>query len=149
MGLEEFIFPVVALMKFILTFMALEEHLRYARYQTEIAVYLERRMIIEQIGEHGMPEERIDILVALLAVPQSCPHIDDPRPGPAGVSSTVRQSSLYRRTGGLKQFILILTVEELPPRIIYNCVLFFLQSVSYHNKYEISLMQLYPVYRLR
>ena len=71
-----------------LVVLALEKHFGYSRYRSEVAVDLERRMGVEEVGERGLAQEFPVHLVGLVSVKQPCPEADFPCFTPAGTTIT-------------------------------------------------------------
>ncbi|MNC14935.1 hypothetical protein D3C75_627270 [compost metagenome] len=84
--------------------MALHQHLGNACRSAEVAVNLEGRMVIEQIGQGGFFEQLLGMGISLLPIQQPGPEVDDPCPAPAGMASPVGQAVLQGHPGGLRQF---------------------------------------------
>ena len=64
----------------------LDQHFGDSRRSPEVAVDLERRVIVEQIGERRLPQQFLKMNIGLFAVQQPRPEVDDPGPAPAGMS---------------------------------------------------------------
>ena len=97
--------------------MTLNQHFGNSGYKAQVAVDLKRRMIVEQIRQHGISQQRFNIIQALIAVSESGPHIDDPGSGPPRVSAAVGQALSERRFRRLQQRFASLVIEEGPARI--------------------------------
>ena len=70
---------------------------RTGKSAAEVAVDLKRRVEIQQVRQRRLREQRLIVLVRLLAVLEPRPEVDDPRAAPAGVSAAVREPPLDRR----------------------------------------------------
>src|SRR5262245_37890372 len=79
---------------------ALQQHLCDAGGGAEIAVNLERRVNVEQVGQRRFGEQREQVLVSLLSVLQPRPEIDDPRAAPSRVPASVFESVFKRLARG-------------------------------------------------
>ena len=78
---------------------ALDQHGGYPRNASEIAVDLEGRVIVKQVGQSGALQQQPYVFPRLFPVPQSRPEIDDPRPAPAGVAPSVGEAAFQGLSG--------------------------------------------------
>ena len=76
--------------------MALQEHLGDGGGGTEVAVDLERRMVVKQVGKGRLGDQGTEVLPGLCAVAQAGEEVDDPGAAPAGVPPAVGEASLQR-----------------------------------------------------
>ena len=82
----------------------LQERLRDSCRSAKVPVDLEGRMVVEKIGQGGLPQEGAKVLVNLFTIAQPGPEIDDPRAAPAGVTTAVSQAKVESRSGRIRQF---------------------------------------------
>ena len=87
-------------------FVALQKHLRDARGEAEIAIDLERRMLVKQVVIGRLRQERVDVLPRPLAVQQPGPVMDDPRAAPACMTAVgqprLKRPARRRHGGGIR-----------------------------------------------
>src|SRR5919109_3701187 len=83
--------------------MALQQHLSYACGSSEIPVDLERRMVVEQVRQRGLAQQRDQVLVGEVSFLEPVPEIDDPRAAPACPAAAVFETPLERSSGRLRQ----------------------------------------------
>ncbi len=83
---------------------ALEEGFRHAGGAAEVAIYLERRMIVEQVAVDGFFKQGLDVFEDLFPLVQAGVEINDPRAGPARVAATVREAVFQRFAGAVVEF---------------------------------------------
>ena len=69
----------------------------------EVAVDLEGRVVVEQVGQGGFPQQQLDVLPRLFPVLQRGPEVDNPGAAPAGVTAPVGKAALQGLAGGLGQ----------------------------------------------
>ena len=79
---------------------ALEQHLGNTRGGAKVAVYLERRVGVQQIGVTGAGQQGAKIAFRLRAVAQPGEKADDPCTAPAGMPAAVGQAEVQRALGG-------------------------------------------------
>ena len=83
--------------------MRLHECLDDASRATEVSVDLERWVVVEQIGQRRLRQQRAQIVIDRLAVAQTREEIDQPRAAPARVSATVGEAEIKRFSRGVEQ----------------------------------------------
>jgi len=83
----------------------LHQHLSNARRSAEVAVYLEdtRRMQVEEADGGKVGDKMAEMLLRLIAFPQSRPKSYRPGAAPACMAALKREASLQRRPRSLRQ----------------------------------------------
>ena len=82
---------------------ALCQHFQDSGSAAEIAVNLEGRVIVKEIGQGTLGQERLQMLPCRRAVLKPGIEIDDPGTAPPGVPTSVRQAAAQRLPGGSGQ----------------------------------------------
>ena len=72
--------------------LTLQKHLGDAGRASEVAVNLERRMVVEQVRQCRILQEKSEMFVALFSVEQACVEVDDPRSAPPCMAAAVMQT---------------------------------------------------------
>ena len=84
-----------------LAVLALQQHLDDAGRGAEVAVDLERRMRVPQVGQRAVAQQAFEQLVRAVAVAQARPEVDLPRAAPARAGVAARIERGARRGGEL------------------------------------------------
>ncbi len=82
---------------------ALQQHLRDPGAAAEVAVDLERRVVVEEVGQGRLGEQRRQVLVGLLPVAEPREEVHHPGAAPARAAAAVRQPALERDARGPRQ----------------------------------------------
>ncbi len=72
----------------------MQEHLGHRRGGAEVAVDLERRMVVPEVVQGGAHEDRVQVLVGPGPVGEAGKHPDGPGPAPAGPGPAFRKTAL-------------------------------------------------------
>jgi hypothetical protein len=83
--------------------MTLKQHFGNPGSRAEVAIYLEWRMSIEEVGQRGFLKEGDQVFVSFFAIVQARPKVDYPGAAPACMAATVSQPVFQRFARGGKQ----------------------------------------------